>query len=339
MSCRNRSTTRIPGRAIAMVAGIVCLALTAACGQAGGESPSEAGESYPDGPVTLLVGFSAGSATDLFARVAAKVLKQQQGWTVTVQNVEGASGALAIQRLLSQPSDGQTILVDSATVPFVVVAESLRDGVDELQGVATLAARPAVLAVSSTGPHKDIAAFVENAKNAPGQVSIGVPGTVSVNTYAMYQFTKEAGIDLKWIPYDGGSELAPALLGNEVDSATAAATNFLSNVESGDLKLLATTASDDYTGVEGVPTLTESGYGPELMAPYSFTARKGVDDGVLDKLADAFREVSESSEWKKYADSEALQTEYRGPEETQDAMEDLYADVKETLPEVQALFN
>jgi tripartite-type tricarboxylate transporter receptor subunit TctC len=322
-------------RMVSIASAVLALGLTAACTQ-GNDSNAENADKYPQKPITLLSGFSPGSAGDVYAHELAAQLTKNAGWTVSVKSVPGASGSVAMQQLLSRPADGYTLLTGTGEVGLNAAEYNI--DLSKFEFIGTLGERPTALAVKADGPYQNLDSFIAAAKQSPGSISIGVNGVINSNTLAMYEFTKAAGIELKWVPYEGGSENVSALLGGEIDVSAAAAANYLPGVASGDLKMLALTSAGEYSLVPDVPSLKAEGYDVVYMWPYSVFMRAGADPAVVTKLAEAAHDVQKLPEWADFTESQGLESVWRDGADTQafaKAQNDTAHDVIEPL---KALF-
>lgn len=241
----------------------------------------------PSGTIKLLVGFPAGGAPDTVARAYADQLRQVTGATVVVENKPGASGKIAIDSLLSAPSDGQTVaLIPSsvlALVPQVVKAakyETDRDFVT-LGSVAEygfgVAAGPASKAV-------DLEAYKAWAKAHPQQSGFATPGPGTPQHFLGAQLKSVIGVDLTHIPYKGGAAALTDVLGGNVPLLITTEQLLVPYEADGKMKTLFITSKQRNPQLPKVPTAKEVGL-PQLESTdwFGIFAKVGTPKAKVDE--------------------------------------------------------
>lgn len=170
---------------------------------------SVAARGFPNRTVTLIVPNPAGGEADHLARRIAKALVSRLGQAVVVENVGGASGALAAKRVLRAVPDGYTLLFGTTSDMVVtpIGSGSLGYAAGDFTPVAKLGSTPMTL-VSRTGLQAESTdSLVSMARKAPGALSIGTTGERSLQAFAAAALARAARIDLTRIPYRGGAAL------------------------------------------------------------------------------------------------------------------------------------
>ncbi|MEX2642767.1 MAG: tripartite tricarboxylate transporter substrate binding protein, partial [Acetobacterales bacterium] len=168
---------------------------------------------YPDKPITLLVGFSAGGNLDILARTLQPFLEKELGGKIVVQNMPGANSAVMYQHLSQQKPDGYTAAINSApSLLAPLVASDRRYAVDSFVYVATLTDEPYTLFVNHKTPRLQPFAttreFVEYAKANPGKVLISGTEIGSAPHITSLMITRATGAKFSWVPFNGS---APAV--------------------------------------------------------------------------------------------------------------------------------
>ncbi len=229
---------------------------------------------WPARPITLIVGFAAGGATDTAARIIAKKLGDNLGQPVLVDNRAGAGGNIAAQATANAAPDGYTIHLSSvgplSVAPHLVKNLSYdpqKDLVPLTMGVIF----SNVLVVHPGVPVKNVAEFVALAKQKPGQLEYGSTGVGGAAHLAGELFKQRAGIDLTHVPYKGGGPAMPDILGGRITSYWATPATALPHIQAGKLRPLASTGLTRSPTLPDVPTVAESGYpGFEAVNWYAF---------------------------------------------------------------------
>src|SRR5215204_3524101 len=169
-------------------------------------APATAQSQYPDKPVRFIVGFTAGSATDITARMFAQ--KFQDAWNVpvTVENVPGAGGSVGGDRVAKAAPDGTTFYWGAngaLTINPTLLTSQTYDVVRDLAPVARLLVMPSILAVNNDVPAQSFAELIALAKARPGKLSYASPGVGTPQHIAGEMLKSIAGIDIVHVPYRG----------------------------------------------------------------------------------------------------------------------------------------
>lgn len=243
------STTR---RAI-LAAGAASLALPGA---------PRAQTRLPDGPVTLIVGSTAGTGNDILARLMQPFLAQRLGQSVVVDNRTGASGVIAAQAVNRAAPDGRTLLVVGD--PFVTTPSLLPSlPYDPLNGftfIANLAYGAIVLAVRTDLPAQDVRGFVEMAKAAPGRLNYATPGNGTPHHMIMELFRLNTGIELTHVPYRGAAQAIQDLVGRRVEAMMLPVHVALPLARDRQIRILAIGTERRSPEAPEIPTLAEAGF-------------------------------------------------------------------------------
>ncbi|MBI3937625.1 MAG: tripartite tricarboxylate transporter substrate binding protein [Betaproteobacteria bacterium] len=260
-------------------------------------------QGYPRRPVTLVVPFPPGAATDVFARAAGRRMSEIFGQQVLVLNRDGASGTIGTDSVVRSVPDGHTLLWGSSG-PLVISPvwtpklpyQTLRD----LAPISLFAKIPFLLIVHPSVPAKNLKELVALAKARPGKLNFASSGTGGTSHLAGELFRSMAKIDIVHVPYKGTALFATELVAGQVDLAFAGPTTALPHVRPGRLRALATTGIRRSDLFPDVPTMAEAG-----MPKYEFTQWYGLlapgktPRDVLSTLHATFLKAMEDGEVKK----------------------------------------
>jgi putative tricarboxylic transport membrane protein len=292
-----RQTAQFGWLATAVVAGLV----VSACGSTA-DAAGNAAVKYPTRPISLVVPVAAGSSLDLEARELAAILNQQYKWSVAVEDVPGASGAVGVSQVMSQPANGYTLLYEGDGTMADLIAQKLIpytfsdiSPIDQFDGEAT------GLITSSKSPYKTIADIVTYAKAHPNALSVASTGVVGGNHEVYLAFEKEAGIKLKYIATNGGSETATDTLNGTVNFGLVTPSAYLPEQQSGQLITVAVAATGtSYAPLPGTPTFISAGYNVTGFSLKGLFAQKGVPAAIIAKIEATSAKVFASAAWKTY---------------------------------------
>ncbi len=173
---------------------------------------------YPSKPIRMFVGFSAGSATDIVARVVSKGLSERIGQPIVIDNKTGAGGSLAGEAVARAAPDGYTLLTVSSAIAVnpAVYAKLPFDVEKDLTPIVNVGTLPLVLLVNRTLPTGSLREFIQYAKTRPGELHYGSSGKGGSIHLATELLNTVAGIKLVHVPYRGNPQAVTALLGGEV---------------------------------------------------------------------------------------------------------------------------
>jgi tripartite-type tricarboxylate transporter receptor subunit TctC len=258
---------------------------------------------WPERPVRLLVGFTAGSATDVTARLFAQKFSEAWGQSVIVDNVSGASGAIAADKLAKAPPDGYTLMwAGNAAITIVMSLQPQPyDPVRDFAPILMALSMPSLFVVNNDLPVKSIAELVALAKAKPGSVSYGTPGIGTPQHIAGEMFAYQAGIKMEHIPYRGAvmSDVLSGVVPVGIQNAGA----IMPFVRDGRLRGIGITSLKRSPNAPDLPTLNESGFpGFEATSWFALLAPAGTPQPILDKVrAESLKILADPEMIKKFA--------------------------------------
>jgi tripartite-type tricarboxylate transporter receptor subunit TctC len=270
--------------------------------------PAQA-QDYPTKPIDLVIPFSPGSGADTFARTLIQAAEPVLGQTVVPVNKAGGGTAIGVAYSLAQPADGYTLFSQSTTLVQGLAAGQWPVKAEDIQPVARINADYKTLVVPKNSPFKTYEEFRDAAKANPGGLKVGGVGAKSWSSAFVNKVSKNDGIEVTYVPYDGGSNVVSAVLGENLDAAVVTSSNVNAQVDSGDLRMLAQSMGERVEDRPDVPTFKELGHANidgDVLWRGVFT-RAGTPEPVLQKLSDAFAKALEDPKWQDYMKQERQQ--------------------------------
>jgi len=253
-------------------------------------------QSYPDKPVRLLLTFAAGGQADILARSVTEKMRASFPQPILVEARPGAGGNLAMEATAKAPPDGYTLVFGTPAVAIngALYKKLSYDPVKDLVPLSLAAWGPYIVYVSGTVPVNNVAELIAYAKARPGKLNYASVGVGSGTHLAAVLFTLAAGVEMTHVPYKGIQQVAPDLVSGEVQFTFNAYGPLAQFVQSGRVKMIATTASRRIPSLPELPTIAESGLpGFEAAGWYGFFTTAGTPRPVLEKLnAEIVRAVS-----------------------------------------------
>lgn len=263
-----------------------------------GAAASVQAAQWPEKPVTLIVPFAPGGATDIVGRIVAdqlgKVLKQ----TVIVENRGGAAGAVGMNELARSKPDGYSFALITDSIPIQpLLKESLKWKMSEFTPVAKIATSPEVVVVSSKVPVASVRELVELAKSKPGQLTYAASSTGSVHHLAGEVFKQQTGSDMQHIPYKGGGQSIVDMVSGRIDVGFIGLAPVLNHIRSGQLRALAQTGATRNSQAPDVPTFTEAGYGDfDVELWIGMVGLKGAPPEITERMQQAITQILANEE-------------------------------------------
>jgi tripartite-type tricarboxylate transporter receptor subunit TctC len=236
------------------------------------------------GAIQLYVGYPPGGGTDFVARLVAARMAQVLEQPVTVMNLPGATGAIALDKVLKSAPDGRTLAMISAAD---TILPALRSSLpfDLRRDLAPAATGALGLVVSPDLPVRSVKELVALAKARPGVLNFASPGIGNSQHLAGETFNRLAGTRIVHVPFKGGAEAMNATIAGEVQVAFASLAPALPLVQAGKLRLLAVTPNRRSAAVPDVPTIEEAGVpGYDVSTWFGVAAPAGTPRDVLQRL-------------------------------------------------------
>lgn len=238
---------------------------------------------YPERPVRLIVGFSAGGGTDIAARLLAKQLTETWGKSVVVDNRPGADGSIGSAIVAKANPDGHTIvMVTNAHTITPSISKLPYDPIRDFEPITQIATVPNLLMLHPSVRANDVRELIALAKKEPGKLSFGSSGGGTTPYFAMEKFKQMADIDMVHVPYKGTSPAVLALLGGQIQLLFGGVSATLSHHRSGKLRAIAVSSRERNKAVPELPTVAESGLpGFEAYTWYAWLAPAGTPRGII----------------------------------------------------------
>jgi tripartite-type tricarboxylate transporter receptor subunit TctC len=224
-------------------------------------SAQPGGGDYPNKTIKIVVPFTAGSATDIMARVVSERLSASLGQAVMVENRPGAGGTLGSAFVAKSEADGYTLLVVSAghVVNPTLYPGLSYDTVADFAGVSPLASLPNVLVVGSGSPFKSVKDLIAAAKAKPDSLNYASAGVGSATHVNGEKFRSVAGIQVTHIPFKGTPETLVEASAGRVDFMFTPVLASISTIRDGRMRALAVSTAKRSSAMPEVPTVAEAG--------------------------------------------------------------------------------
>ncbi|HCE91224.1 MAG: ABC transporter substrate-binding protein [Burkholderiales bacterium GWA2_64_37] len=243
---------------------------------------------FPTKPITLVIPFPPGGATDVLGRLIGKKLGDKLGQSVVIDNRAGAGTTIGAAYVAKAAPDGYTLLMSSGTTFTVnpaVRAKLPYDPVKSFEPIGIAGRTSLILLANKDVPVSDVKQFVAMVKAAPDKYSYGSYGAGTTSQFAGEMFFHAAGLKIQHVPYKGSSPAMVDLMGGQIPFTVDTVSAALPQLKDGKIKAIAVTAGKRSALLPKVPTLAESGYpGVEMDTWLAMVAPRGLPPAVKARL-------------------------------------------------------
>lgn len=270
-------------RSILVVIAVCCiLSLT---------GPAAAAAGFPDKPITLIVPYPAGGATDVVIRPLAEAVKSQLGQPVIIENKGGGGGAVGVGSIIGKDPDGYLLSVVVTSLHRAAHINKLSfDTVKDVTPIIRVGGYLYGVLVKPDSPHTTLKELVDYAKANPGKAAYMASGIGTGGHIAAEEMATNAGVTFNHLPSKGDQESSAGLLGGHVDFISTTS-GWIPLVEAGQLKLLATFGDTRVKKFPEIPTAREVGYKVVHNSPIGIVGPKGLPPERVKILHDAFQKA------------------------------------------------
>jgi tripartite-type tricarboxylate transporter receptor subunit TctC len=242
---------------------------------------------YPEKPIRIIVGFPPGGQSDSVARLLGQKLAEAMGQPVLIDNVTGAAGNIAAERVAKAAPDGYTLGLLAS--PQLVINPSLYklafDPVKDFAPVSQVAVSPTMLVAHNDVPAKNFQELIKLARARPGELTFASSGSGTEGHLVGELLKSVAGLDIRHIPYKGVVAAIPDVLGGRVTMMFSPTVVVLPLAREGKLRSLAVTSLKRSSAAPEMPTIAESGYpGFEVTGWQGLLAPAGTPATIVRKL-------------------------------------------------------
>ncbi len=258
-------------------------------------------QAYPSRPVRVIVGFTAGSASDIVARLMGQWLSERLGQQFLVENRPGAGTNIGTEAVVRAPADGYTLLlVNSSNAINATLYDKLSFVfLRDIVPVAGILRAPLFLVVHPSFPAKTVPEFIAYAKANPGKISMASPGNGSTPHVTGELFKMMAGIDMIHVPYRGGGQVMIDLIAGQVQVSFIGLTVAMEHIRSGKVHALAVTTATRSDVLPDIPTVGDFVPGYEASAFWGIGAPRNTPAEIIDKLNKEINAVLSGPEPKR----------------------------------------
>lgn len=286
---------------------------------------------YPTKPIVVVYHSEAGSGGDIFLRNLAKVVKKVFNQPMLVENRTGAGGANAWIYVANADPDGYILLGISSKIVSAPLKTVMPVDYTDFKPIAQVFFDPEVIYVRADSKYKTFQDIIDDAKARPGQQNWGSGSPGSAETLCMMKIAQIAGIDINLIPFESGPDVMVNVLGGRIDAAIGEYGEIASQVEAGQIKIIASLNSERMPDLSDVPTLTEGGVDFVFEKIRGLMAPKDTPDEIIQIWLDVIKNVYDDPDFAKYYTDNHIYPLFRPTNEMQKALDAQRAFFKEMM--------
>jgi tripartite-type tricarboxylate transporter receptor subunit TctC len=263
-------------------------------------SLASAQATWPAGPVTFVVGYSAGGSSDINARELAQILSPILGQQVVIDNKGGAAGSIGVRAVAGAKPDGYTLsyAVGTNVVINPWVQKGMIDTLSTLIPVCQATDYEYVLAVNPKVPANTLGELVALARKEPGKLTYSSSGVGGNNHLSGALFAEASGIELTHVPYKGTGPALADVISGEITMNFSSLPPAVPQIKAGALKALAVTGTKRLTSLPDVPTLKEQGIDVVINGWTGIFAPARTPDAILDKVEATAKQAMKDPRWE-----------------------------------------
>jgi tripartite-type tricarboxylate transporter receptor subunit TctC len=256
-------------------------------------------ETFPNRPVRIVVPYSPGSVTDVFARIVAQNMAAQWNASIVVESKSGANGSIAAEEVARSAPDGYTwLLVTTFFSASPALDTKLRwDPVRDYIAIGQVCRAPNFFIVPVTLPVKTVAEYVALAKARPGTLNYSHPGKGSTGHLGFELFKRLAGIDVTAVGYRGYPQMVPDIASGLITSTFLSANQALAQVQTGSIRIIGTINDGRSKYFPDTPTMAEQGFAEAQVTPwFGLVVPAGTAGPIVDRISKALEAALATAE-------------------------------------------
>lgn len=263
--------------------------------------PEGLSESFPEKPITYLYAFGPGSPQDAYIRTLFNIIEKNEGWKnkFVVEYKEGASGRIGWNYLANHEPDGYLLGFTPTAMLIPAVSENVDFGMDKIDMLFNMMSDPGVVGVAANSKYNTLADLLNDAKENPDTISMGVTSTVGQEGLTTTLLERASGAKFKVAPFNSEPDVLAAVQGGHVDAFCLNVSDCTTFVENGTIKFLATGAEERSEYYPDIPTYKEAGFDVTQLNMRAVSYPKGVDPLVREYLEKCFLLAASTDEAKK----------------------------------------
>jgi putative tricarboxylic transport membrane protein len=276
--------------------------------------PAVHAQKFPTRPIELVVPFAPGGGSGITGEVMKKIIADEKlsPQPVSITYKPGASGQVGWTFLATKKGNAHTIATATQSFSYGFVLKRMQVKPEDFTPIALMLVDTQLMAASPQSGFKTIQQVIEASRKNPGSVKLGGTGSAGSDANLAVMLGNEAKIKLNYIPFKSGGEVNAAILGGHVDVALGNPNELAGYVEAGKLVPLVVFSDERIPALKNVPTMKEAGHNVVSRSTRGVVAPAGIAKHEEQFLIEMMRKITQSSQWKEYADKNMMTVKFLG---------------------------
>lgn len=291
-------------------------------------------EDWPSRQVEIVSPWAAGGGADTTSRAIADAAENYTDVSWNVSNQTGGSGSVGMQAVANSGSDGHTLGVIAPEICLFQHLGISELGPEDVKPIMIYSILPAVLVVHQDAEYSSLDEFITYGQENPGEIQLGNSGTGSSWHMALAGFAHEAGIEVEHVPYEGANPALTAVVNGEVDATAGGPAEVAGQVLDGPLEALGVMHDERVEPFPDTQTMAEQGVDVQLGSWLGGFTSTEVPDDTHSSIVDVYQSVYEDEDFQSFMEDSGNIPVNRGPEETQQFLDEQYEYYGELISEL-----
>jgi tripartite-type tricarboxylate transporter receptor subunit TctC len=268
--------------------------------------------SFPTKPITLIVPYPPGGVSDLMTRPLAREANTSLPHPIVIVNRPGGAGTIGFAEAIQSRPDGHTIGLGSVGISAIQphLSDLPYKTPDDYQPLLNVITTPEIFAVRADAPWKSMRELLAYAKANPGKLRVSIPGVGSIQHMLFESLRDAAGVDMLGVPFSGGGEAIPPLLGGHVEAIVIAPAPVIGHIQAGKIRVLATFSEQRDPFAPDTPSIRELGYEVSRDEYVFLAVPKETSASVAQLLHDTVKKAMASESFQKFTAEKQLIIRY-----------------------------
>ncbi|MBA4423221.1 MAG: hypothetical protein C0390_09010 [Syntrophus sp. (in: bacteria)] len=269
---------------------------------------------YPEKTIEFVTHSAPGGGSDIFSRHIANLMEKEKLVPVplVVVNKSGGSGAIAVAYVAPKAGDSYTIFATSPGIYATLVKGEVKASIVDFTPICSLIEDPNVLVVRADAPYKNVKEFIAEARKKRKGLSLGLSSLGGGDHAIAIKMGEATGVEFNIVSFKQGTEAIMAILGGHVDFGLGNPGETAGQIESGQLRVLATATDRRLPQMPNIPTLKEEGIDVSYTSIRGIIGPKDMPKDVVKYWETAFQKLTQTQSWKKYIEKEKVLDAYKG---------------------------
>ncbi len=297
-----------------------------------GCSAEDDASNYPEKPLNFMVWGSPGGGSDIFARTLGKAAEPYFGEAMVVENKPGGGGATAMAEMSQRDPDGYSSLAVTTNLVLTPLTKDTPNSYEDFDPVIMIGTDATMIVAQAGGEFQSVEDVIEIGKERT--LKWGTFGIGTTDHVAAALLVEMSGIDVDFVPFDGGGEAMASLLGGHIDLLNGNPSEVATQIEADQLIGVGIFSEERLEKYNEVPTLKENGYDILVETWRGIVVPKGTPQEIKDKLFDSFSQALEEDEMVEYFDKNDITKNVKNGSEFLEFIESQHNFFQETLTEM-----